>query len=89
MPVRATPWGITGSTHAVSSTARESNPARRFGRPGPSRSDSGTNELRAGLAPACDEVAARRLSISVQRSERTNEEETARIERARLSSATV
>jgi len=26
-------------------------------------------ELRAGLAPACDEVAARRLSISVQRSE--------------------
>ena len=27
-------------------------------------------ELRAGLAPACDEVAARRLSISVQRSRR-------------------
>ena len=26
----------------LSSTARESNPARRFGRPGPSRSDSGT-----------------------------------------------
>jgi hypothetical protein len=61
--VRAAPWGISGSTHAVSSTARESNPARRFGRPGPSRSDSGTNELRAGLAPACDEVATRRLSL--------------------------
>ena len=30
-------------------------------------------ELRAGLAPACDEVAARRLSISVQRSERTKQ----------------
>src|SRR4029077_9300790 len=29
-------------------------------------------ELRAGLAPACDEVAARRLSISVQRSGRSD-----------------
>ena len=106
---RATPWGNTGPTHAVSSTARESNPARRFGRPGPSRSDSGTNaerngaasgncphasdlasrrashntlaamELRAGLAPACDEVAARRLTV---RSTGAGEE-TARIERAR------
>ena len=51
VPARATPWGITGPTHAVSSTARESNPARRFGRPGPSRSDSGTHRAKWSSAP--------------------------------------
>ena len=104
------------------STARESNPARRFGRPGPSRSDSGTNARRNGAAsgncPHTSDLASRRASHNTLAAKwssapdlhrhvtrlqlaaylfrssganvaMSNEEETARIERARLSSATV
>jgi hypothetical protein len=35
VPARATPWGNARPTHAVSSTARESNPALLLGRQGP------------------------------------------------------
>ncbi len=65
---RATPWGITGSAHAVSSTVRESNPALLLGRQGPSRSDNGTrrDERSKGAAsrncPCASDLASRRAS---------------------------
>ena len=52
-----------GTTHAVSSTARESNPALSLGRRGPSRSDSGTNDGAAsGNCPHASDLASRRAS---------------------------
>ena len=73
VPIRATPWGITGPLHAVWSTARESNPARRFGRPGPSRSDSGTQSSRSSAPDLHRHVTRLQLAAYLFRSSGANE----------------